>query len=477
MRRLALPLACPLVAALSLLVPSAPTTDPWGWIFWGHQTAHLELDTDLNGSPSWKPLPVVFTTVFSLGGDAAPDLWLWFARTCGLLSLLVAFRVASRLAPRGTGMLAGLVAAEILLFSSGWLRSWLHGYTEPLMIGLLLAAVDRHLSGRRGQALLCAGAAALTRPEVFGPLLVYAFFAFEGPERWRWLGLAAAVPVLWIVPDWIGSGDPMNANNIAAKTPGYQTITPFGALGQGLRLMGIPALVLGGLGIALAARRRDNTVLGLAAVTLLTYLAIFLLMVFGYPHGPRFFAAPASYLCVLAGVGAALALAELRDRRVRQVVAIAAAVAALVWAGLATPGLVPIARGADKRAQLQMQLRKLARGVPAESLRGAYPAMPRGMNWNKVALAYELHVRPRNVLAVSTDARPFLTLLERGEDAPSEPPGHRVTVFASGKHGALLAFLPFGSARVRVKSHLRWHTRTVGSWRRWRAVLISPTRP
>jgi len=62
------------IAALSLLIPSTPSYDPWAWLVWGREIAHFDLQT--TGGPTWKPLPVIFTTVFSLFGKAAPDLWL-----------------------------------------------------------------------------------------------------------------------------------------------------------------------------------------------------------------------------------------------------------------------------------------------------------------------------------------------------------------------------------------------------------------
>ena len=64
--------ACLALAALTLLEPSAPTYDPWAWIIWGREVTRLGLDTA--GGPSWKPLSVVFTTVFALFGSAAPAL-------------------------------------------------------------------------------------------------------------------------------------------------------------------------------------------------------------------------------------------------------------------------------------------------------------------------------------------------------------------------------------------------------------------
>ena len=64
--------ACLALAALSLLAPSTPTTDSWGWIVWGRELAHLDLSTDVGGAPAWKPLPVLFTADLSLLGYAAP---------------------------------------------------------------------------------------------------------------------------------------------------------------------------------------------------------------------------------------------------------------------------------------------------------------------------------------------------------------------------------------------------------------------
>ena len=93
------------------------------------------------------------------------------------------------------GGLAGLVAAGMVVFSGDWVRSMMHGYTEPLLIGLLLGAVDRHLSERRGQAFLCLSVAALARPEVFALVVAYALLAFSGRERWRWLAVSIGIPL------------------------------------------------------------------------------------------------------------------------------------------------------------------------------------------------------------------------------------------------------------------------------------------
>src|SRR5687768_15098427 len=68
------------LAAISLTVRvSVGEGDPWGWLVWGYELPRGPLDT--SAGPAWKPLPVIFTTPFSLFGEAAPTLWLLLTRT------------------------------------------------------------------------------------------------------------------------------------------------------------------------------------------------------------------------------------------------------------------------------------------------------------------------------------------------------------------------------------------------------------
>src|SRR5947209_9714913 len=83
------------LGALSLLIPSTPSYDPWAWLVWGREIAHVNLQT--TGGPSWKPLPVLFTTVFAVFGKAQPDLWLVIARAGALMALAMVFKLAWRL--------------------------------------------------------------------------------------------------------------------------------------------------------------------------------------------------------------------------------------------------------------------------------------------------------------------------------------------------------------------------------------------
>ena len=83
------------IAALSLLIPSTPSYDPWAWIVWGREIVHLNLQT--TGGPTWKPLPVIFTTLFAPFGRAAPDLWLVIARAGALMAVAMVFKLSVRL--------------------------------------------------------------------------------------------------------------------------------------------------------------------------------------------------------------------------------------------------------------------------------------------------------------------------------------------------------------------------------------------
>ncbi|MGI8902859.1 MAG: hypothetical protein ACR2IP_04210 [Solirubrobacteraceae bacterium] len=228
------------IAGLSLLIPSTPSYDPWSWLVWGREIVHLDLHT--TGGPTWKPLPVIFTTVLAPFGKAAPDLWLIVARAGALMAVAMTFKLATRLTGRMAGLwrthageagedvsasagstgedtrapagalvpvlLAGVIAAGSLVVSRGFINGNALGYSEGLMTALVLIAIDRHLDGHRRQAFAVGFVAALDRPELWllwGPFGLYLWWRDPGARRLV-IGLFALIPVLWFGPELWGSG-------------------------------------------------------------------------------------------------------------------------------------------------------------------------------------------------------------------------------------------------------------------------------
>ena len=301
---------CLAVAAVSLTVPSAPTYDSWAWLVWGREILHLDLVT-LDG-PSWKPLPVLFTTPFALfGDDVAPALWLVVARAGGLLAFAMAFRLAARLA----GPWAGVIAALALLLADGFVFNLARGTSEGLLVVAVLWGIERHLDGHRTQAFLLGFAAALLRPEVwpfwglYGLWLVYQ--AWDGRPPWRTIALVgclgALTLVLWLLPEYLGSGDWFRAAERAREpNPGAAAFaqSPFLEVFRRSRaLLSFPVYLGALVATAIALLRRDRLQLALAAVATTLTIGVALMAEGGFAGNVRYLYLPVALVCVLAGAG------------------------------------------------------------------------------------------------------------------------------------------------------------------------------
>jgi hypothetical protein len=324
--------ACFALAALSAaLLPTVPSYDPWSWIVWGREVVDPHLSFATGGGPSWKPLPVLFTTVFALFGGAAPTLWVITARAGGLLALVAAWRLGSLLGslagplsgglpgslagggrcsgryPTWAGAVAGLVAAAGVALTQEWSYYMFRGTSEPMLVGASLWAIDRHLAGRRGEAFALGVAASLIRPEAWPFILAYGVWLWLREPRLRVLIVAglAAIPLLWFVPPWIGSGQPFLASSHAKQYNGHLGKHPlFEVLRRGVDLQVAPMLVLALVAVALAwFRDRSRLVLGLAGCALAWWALVVAMTLDGYPGLERFYLPAAGITCVLAGAG------------------------------------------------------------------------------------------------------------------------------------------------------------------------------
>lgn len=242
------------LALLSLIAPSTATYDPWAWIVWGREVVHGDLNT-VDG-PSWKPLPVVVTSIAALFGSIAPDVWVVAARVGALAAVVAAFLVGRRVA----GVVAGVLAAAPLAFAPwffwhGWLAN-----SEGVLVAFVLAAVLAELHRRRGVAMVCMVAAALLRPEAWPFLLLYAaWVAWRADLRGRLavLGGLAIVPLTWLPPEKWGSGDFWRASTRAQNPdPGAPSLTErpwLTILGNFARMLPLTTWIVAGLVAVLAA--------------------------------------------------------------------------------------------------------------------------------------------------------------------------------------------------------------------------------
>jgi len=302
---------CLLLGALSLvLVPSTITFDPLTWATWAREIVHLDLDT--TGGPAWKPLPVMVDVVFAPFGALAKWVWLAVARAGVALAAAMAYRLARRLA----GPAAGLIAAGGFLLSASLLEYLAPlGMSEPLLAGLALLAIERHLDGHYGQAYGLIYACLLLRPETFPFFLGYsAFLWFRSLRARPWaVLLAALLPVWWLLPDYLATGNALRSSERAAlPTQGGPLLTSFPAwavVESAFNAVALPVVVGAVIAMVLSgvayARRRDDPVLVGLSLGCLGWLVVVAVETQAHlgSGDQRYLIVSYSLACVLAGIG------------------------------------------------------------------------------------------------------------------------------------------------------------------------------
>jgi hypothetical protein len=390
--------------ALSLAVPATMGYDAWAWMVWARELAHLDLAT--TAGPSFKPLPVIVVAPLTVLGGAAPAIWLAAMRACAVGSLVLAYRLGSRLA----NPLAGAVAALGLALSADLYRTALLGSAEPALIALTLGAVDCHLAGRRDWPLVLVAIAGLIRPEAWVVLAAYGLYVWFDEPRLRPLAIAAVVlpPALWLGLDWAGSGDPLHASSTATEategSAANASVPAVEVLRRAADAVIVPTLVLAAVGLAEAVRRRDRRVLALAVLALAWIAIVAVMAEAGFTGTRRYLAAPAAGICVVSGVGLAWLLAHVPAGRSRVAAAGAIAALALVPALLRAreeARTLSVARHqADQRDELRQAVAKV--GGRRAVRRVGRPAIN---PWLQTALAWELRAPLDGVQATWTSSR------------------------------------------------------------------------
>jgi hypothetical protein len=347
---------CGALAAVSLLLPSTPTYDVWAWLVWGREVAELNLRTQ--SGPSWKPLPVLFTTLFSFAGGAAPALWLVIARTGGLVAVVLTYRLAVRLTGGRRPAFAGLAACGILL-SSGLLvgRSAL-GESEGLLLALVLWGVLRHLDRMPFQAFGLGLAAAMLRPETWPFLGLYACFLWvKVPgRRVATAGLLLLIPLAWFLPDYLSSGNPLGASSRAlmpdpgsaslADRPAHEVVRrAFALLPPGASI-----LALGGLVVATVRREAPLIMLAAGGAAWIALNAV--MAEFGFPGAARILLLGVAAAAVLGGV----ALARIVERAPRVLSWLLYGLTVVLFAAHISPGVLPLLTTLEEEARYNRNL-------------------------------------------------------------------------------------------------------------------------
>jgi hypothetical protein len=308
--------------AFVVLTGMRPSYDPYGWLVWGRQALDWKLNTD--GAPSWKPLTFLVTLPYSLLGGAAMWLWMVTSVTGTFAACVCAAEIAFRLtgpSPQrpSAPVAAAAFAAGAVLAVDGYWNLTLEANSDPLIIALLLGAIDAQLGERPRLAFVLLVLAALGRPEV------WVFVGLDGLWAWRArrsMGLLVAagvalIPILWFsVPvltskSWLTPGDlALNSVNVIHGSK----IT--GVLDRFKHLDECPIELAALVACALAILRRDKATLLIGVAAVLWVVVEIGFALHGWSAAPRYLIEPAAVVAVLAGaaVGRLLALSTVGPR-------------------------------------------------------------------------------------------------------------------------------------------------------------------
>jgi hypothetical protein len=339
-----------IVSALFVVISDMrPSYDGFGFLVWGRQVLHWNLNTD--GAPSWKPLPFLFTLPYAVAGRGQLWLWMGTAVAGAVAGSVFAARVAFRLTGaspdrRSAPYVAGAFAGIAVLGINTYMHLVLIANSDPLIVAVCLAAIDCHLARRHKLAFVMLLLASLGRPEAWVFAGLYGLWAFvKVPTRgMRVLAVAGLVliPVFWFsVPaltshSWFISGD--LALNQQTVIHGNKIV---GVVNRFRSLYELPMQLAMLMGVVLAVLRRDRTTL-LVVAAAGTWLLIEIAFAYhGWSAVSRYMIEPAAVMVAVAGGGIGWLLADTRTFGV------------LRWLGPAVALVLIVALAPDARSRVR----------------------------------------------------------------------------------------------------------------------------
>lgn len=337
-------------AAIVRWAGTRPGYDPYGWLSWGYQTLHLQLD--LGGAPSWKPLPLLFTVPYALFGHFALWLWMVTAVAASFAGTIFAGRIAYRIvnadgryryAAVGAAIFAGLGMYFIQDNINGTLDSYMHyvlsAQSDPMIVSIVLAAIDFHMMRHRRWVIAMLVLASLGRPEVWPFLGLYSLWCWrKRPDMRVFVGVSLfIVAFLWFGVPTITNGRPLVAGDLAQGSPRelhenkiIGTIDRF----KTLNLWPVWVFALGAVAWAgyrwrrerptsaaataapadRRARKNQELVLALAGAIVIWLIVEVAFALHGWPAVPRYLFEPAAAAVLLGGIGFGWLLREIPKR-------------------------------------------------------------------------------------------------------------------------------------------------------------------
>jgi hypothetical protein len=299
--------------AFFLLRPTYPNYDSYYSLLWGRQLAGGALpDYTAFRAPTPHPLHTLAAALLAPFGGAA-DRILVLVGLGAYLGLLVAcFHFVRGL----LGALVALAAVAAVLTRTDLVFLAARGTVDvPFLALVLLAGALETARPRRGlSVLVLLVLAGLLRPEAWALSAAYFVWLAAGerlpPGRLlRLATVTAAAPALWLLFDWVVTGDPLHSMVATRESATDHFRSVLDAARRAPIFLGADerevTLAAGGLGSLLALHllgRRAVLPLALAAAGVVTFLA---LAVAGLPTFPRYLALPSLLLTLAVGVALA----------------------------------------------------------------------------------------------------------------------------------------------------------------------------
>ena len=205
------------------------------------------------------------------------------------------------------GAAAAALAAAALLglhdeFPYGYLHYVLSAQSDPMIVTLVLAALDCRLAGRERWTFALLVLAALGRPECWPFLLTDATWLWRThPEtRWAIVGGVAAVGLGWFgIPALSSRSWLVAADNADASGFGPRGDRALGVLSRFVIQTPWPVTVAAGLAVVAGGWRRDRGVLGLTGCVVVWMAVEVAFGLHGWPALGRYMFEPSAVVIVI----------------------------------------------------------------------------------------------------------------------------------------------------------------------------------